>query len=46
LAHSRFLPAAQVAEPLFNGRDLKGWKTEHAKARVLDGVIRVEPSLR
>jgi TonB family protein len=42
--------AAQVPEPetkrvsLFNGWDLTGWKTEHAKARVRDGVIRLESS--
>ena len=30
---------AQVTEALFNGRDLKGWKAEHAKARVRDAVI-------
>jgi TonB family protein len=42
--------AAQVPQPvekrvsLFNGRDLTGWKPEHAKARVRDGAIRVEPS--
>lgn len=36
--------AAQNAESLFNGKDLRGWKTDHAKARVRQGVISVEPS--
>ena len=29
---------------LFNGRDLKGWKTESAKARVRDAAIHVDSS--
>ena len=36
--------AAQSAEPLFNGKNLDGWKREFADAKVRDGAIQVESS--
>jgi protein TonB len=33
--------AAQTGTSTFNGTDLTGWKTEHTKADVRDGVLRV-----
>jgi TonB family protein len=35
---------AQTPDSLFNGHDLKGWRAEYAKARVVDSAIRVESS--
>jgi TonB family protein len=37
-------PPEEKRVALFNGLDLKGWRVEHAKARVRDSVIRVEKS--
>ena len=33
--------AAQTGTPIFNGTDLTGWKTEHTKADVREGVLHV-----
>jgi hypothetical protein len=35
---------AHTPEALFNGRDLRGWRAEHAKARVRESVISMDAS--